>query len=190
MISYAQNAEDVLLNRAFARQSSGFYVDIGAGHPWVDSVTCHFYLHGWRGLNVEPRPRIASMLQKWRPLDLLAHCCISDRDGEIEFFEVQAPCVSTGDGGGLSTLDRDLANRYSEKGYEVTCHRTRQTTLASLLTKYEVRNIDFLKVDVEGHESQVIAGGDWNRWCPRVVVVERLHPSNMWTPQDVGSSSC
>ena len=54
MISYAQNAEDVLLNRAFAGRGDGFWIDVGASDPVVNSVTKHFSDHGWRGINVEP----------------------------------------------------------------------------------------------------------------------------------------
>ena len=56
MISYAQNFEDVILWRALRDVPNGFYIDIGAGHPVADSVTMHFYEHGWRGINVEPDP--------------------------------------------------------------------------------------------------------------------------------------
>ncbi len=57
MVSYAQNGEDVVLARVFGDRRAGFYVDVGAGHPVVDSVTKHFYDLGWRGINVEPLPR-------------------------------------------------------------------------------------------------------------------------------------
>ena len=54
ILSYAQNAEDVVLSRVFAAQEFGFYVDIGARHSVEDSVTLHFYERGWHGVNVEP----------------------------------------------------------------------------------------------------------------------------------------
>ena len=53
MISYAQNAEDVVLARVFAGRNTGRYVDVGACDPVRDSVTKHFYDHRWRGINVE-----------------------------------------------------------------------------------------------------------------------------------------
>ena len=57
MVSYAQNGEDVVLDRAFAGIRDGFYVDAGASHPVMDSVTKHFYDLGWSGVNVEPLSR-------------------------------------------------------------------------------------------------------------------------------------
>jgi hypothetical protein len=54
MISYAHNFEDVLLDRCFRNVSNGFYIDVGAWDPVVDSVTHHFYEKGWHGINGEP----------------------------------------------------------------------------------------------------------------------------------------
>jgi FkbM family methyltransferase len=176
MISYAQNGEDVLLARVFDETQKGFYVDVGAGHPWVDSVTCHFYLQGWTGLNIEPRGEIAELLAKWRPLDKLANCCVSDHPGTVEFFEVNLANSKIGDGGGLSTVDAELAAGYLATGFEVKGRTMPMVTLASLCEQYDLKEIDFLKVDVEGHESQVILSGDWQRWRPRVVIVESITP--------------
>ncbi len=188
MISYSQNREDVLLARVFKGQQSGYYVDIGAGHPWVDSVTCHFYLQGWRGLNVEPRPSMAGLLQQWRPLHQLAQCVVSEQRGQTEFFEVNLAGRCLGDGGGLSTVDSQLATKHARAGFEVVNHSTPVHTLASLLAEYQVGDIDFLKIDVEGHEGQVIMGGDWSRWRPRVIIAESIDPvthvdaSTEWRP--------
>jgi len=176
MISFAQNGEDVLLSRVFAGQATGSYVDVGAGHPWVDSVTCHFYLQGWRGLNVEPRPSIAQLLRQWRPQDMLEECGISDHEGEMTFFEINAEGGSCQDGGGLSTFDASVVEELSQGGFSIIRHQKRVITLAQLLAEHNIGTIDFLKVDVEGHEPQVIKGNDWRRWRPRVVVVEAITP--------------
>jgi hypothetical protein len=48
MYTYAQNFEDVMLNRLFHEQASGFYIDVGAWDPNMHSVTKHFYKGGWR----------------------------------------------------------------------------------------------------------------------------------------------
>ena len=54
MVSYSQNYEDVILQRALRNVSRGFYIDVGAAHPVHDSVTCHFYKSGWSGINIDP----------------------------------------------------------------------------------------------------------------------------------------
>lgn len=65
MISYAQNGEDVILNRLFPPEYKGFYVDAGAAHPDVHSVTRHFYERGWRGINIEPLQNFYDLVGSW-----------------------------------------------------------------------------------------------------------------------------
>jgi hypothetical protein len=71
-LSYAQRYEDVYLSRCFAGLREGFYIDIGAGHPVHDSASFAFYLQGWRGITVEPNPRLVRLTRAVRPRD----CCI------------------------------------------------------------------------------------------------------------------
>src|SRR2546422_7104389 len=67
--SYSQNAEDVRLWRVLQDLDDGFYVDVGAGHPNLDSVTQLFYERGWSGINIEPGPHYADLAEN-RPRDV------------------------------------------------------------------------------------------------------------------------
>ena len=69
MISYAQNFEDVILWRAFKDVNCGRYVDVGAFHPEIDSVTKWFYDQGWSGINIEPVPESFDALNAARSRD-------------------------------------------------------------------------------------------------------------------------
>ena len=82
MISYAQNYEDVLLARLFGGRTTGFYVDIGAMDPVLDSVTKHFYDLGWHGINVEPVKELFDDLVMQRPRDVNVCAAISDQPGD------------------------------------------------------------------------------------------------------------
>src|SRR5713101_373530 len=68
--SYAQNFEDVMLHRALADVEHGFYVDVGAGDPVIDSVTKAFYDRGWHGINIEPDRGYFAKLKAPRPRDV------------------------------------------------------------------------------------------------------------------------
>lgn len=176
MISFAQNSEDVLIARFFAGEPAQFYVDIGAAHPIYHSVTRHFYELGWRGINLEARQPLVDLLQLDRPDDRTLRICVSDQIGEQTFYEVHVAECREVDNGGLSTLDSGLAADYRERGFSVEEYTCPVTTLNHVLEREQVKEIGFLKVDVEGHEPAVIRGLDLNRWRPRLIILECTQP--------------
>ncbi len=169
MISYAQDGEDVMLRRLFPADHIGFYLDIGANDPVVDSVTNHFYDRGWRGINVEPITNLFERLQSARPRDINLNVGLSDQVGHLTFHESM-------DIPGWSTFSRDLANSYQNRGMTLRESLIPVTTLARICEEHVTKPIDFLKVDVEGFEREILAGADWSRWRPRVVIVEDAWP--------------
>jgi len=164
MISYAQNGEDVLLDRLFPH-GPGFYIDVGAHDPVHLSVTKHFYDRGWsESISTRNRWRFAR-LRDQRPRDINLNVGVSDREGTMTFYE--APGAT-----GWSTFSRAQADQLRARGLEVIERTVPVITLANLCDRYVNRPIDFLKIDAESHEAEVIRGGDWRRWRPRVVLVE------------------
>ena len=111
MISYAQNFEDVMLWRALGHVENGFYIDIGAQDPIVDSVSLAFYEKGWRGIHVEPTPRYAGMLRDHRPEDTVIQAAVGKTAGVLKFFEIPDT--------GISTADAGIAAGHKERGFEI-----------------------------------------------------------------------
>ncbi|MFN6119072.1 MAG: FkbM family methyltransferase [Actinomycetes bacterium] len=170
-VSYAQNSEDVMLWRALGHVRDGFWVDIGAAWPVEDSVTKWFSLRGWRGINVEPNPRLHAMLVDDRPRDLNLACAVADRAGTMT-LEMMSET-------GLSTLDTELAGTYRREGRVVESIDVPVLTLAEILGRHvpDDQEIHFLKIDVEGFEAPVVEGNDWSVKRPWIVVVEATRPS-------------
>jgi FkbM family methyltransferase len=169
MISYAQNYEDVALRRAFANQKSGFYVDVGAADPYYDSVTHWFYTAGWSGINIEPLHHWFTEFQVQRPRDTNLNVGIGRERGLRSFYEVSNQ--------GLSTFDDVAADAAAALGYTVAKHQVEVRTLADICHEFRPRRIDFLKVDAEGWEAEVLQGSDWRAYRPRVVLVEATRPN-------------
>ena len=117
VISSAQNNEDVLLNRVFFNQSSGFYVDIGAGDPNWDSVTNWFYRLGWRGINVDPNPIFMNSYSHWRKEDTFVNKGCSDESGLLTFTQVLQNDI--GQGWGLSSFDMNTELLAASNGFDV-----------------------------------------------------------------------
>ena len=166
MVSYADNHEDVLLQRALPADAGGFYIDVGAYDPTMHSVTRHFYDRGWRGINVEPNPAPFRRLHAERARDVNLNLGLSDRAGTLTIYEAPDACWS---------VDKDLLTGWFGADRSSIVERTiRVRTLADVCDEHVPAGatISFLKVDVEGHEHEVLRGGDWSRWRPRVVLVE------------------
>jgi FkbM family methyltransferase len=181
IVSYAQNFEDVILWRALKHVGHGFYIDIGAQDPVIDSVSLAFYEQGWRGVHVEPTAHYASKLRCERPDEDVVEAAIGAQEGAITFFEIAET--------GLSTGDAMIAQTHEADGYNVKCLDVRCLALSKVLDTYKDREIHWLKIDVEGMEEQVIASWSPSPVRPWIVVVESTRPTSMepsfddWEPQ-------
>jgi len=165
--SYAQNFEDVMLRRALNKVARGFYIDVGAQDPIVDSVSMGFYEEGWRGVHVEPVASYAARLRAQRPDELVVQAALGAQRGTLRFFDV----VETG----LSTADPNAAARYRESGRTVREIEVPCLTLAELMAPYVDTDVHWLKIDVEGYETAVLQG--WtSAVTPWIVVVESTAP--------------
>ena len=168
-ISFAQNREDILLDRVFNGRTDGFYIDVGACHPVFHSVTKFFYDRGWRGINIEPIPSAFEVLARDRPEDVNLQVGLSNREETLRFHEVPAAV-------GYSTFSSEQAELLRSWGYELIEHTVPVTTLARVCEQYAPGSIDFLKIDVESYEREVLEGSDWIRYRPRVVLIEATRP--------------
>ena len=169
-ISYAQNQEDVMLYRALRDVDNGFYIDVGAMDPVIDSVTKAFYDHGWRGINIEPNEEYSQKLQSERPHDINLATAVGREPGSICFYEVAHT--------GLSTTNAGYAQRHSEAGYQVERREVPCTTLDRICADYGVATVHFLKIDVEGSERGVLEGFSFETVRPWLVVVEATEPNS------------
>src|SRR5271165_325827 len=172
-VSYSLNFEDVILHRLFAGIQSGFYVDVGAGHPRFENDMFALYQRGWRGINIEPNRGFHALLDEERPRDINLWVALSDSlDGgsELTYYELS--------GSGLSTCDPEQGRMYQVSGRNVVMRVVPVTTLSTVLAEANVTHINILKVDVEGFEEKVLKGNDWERFRPDVVVVEATYPES------------
>lgn len=171
-LSYAQNLEDYVLWRALGEKPSGFYIDVGGGHPVADNVSCWFYLAGWRGIVVEPQENLARMYAHVRPRDAVFCGVAGAESGEAEFHVVDRLH-------GMSSLRADAAATAAQFGAHYTTVRAPMTTLDELIARESVSEIDFIKIDVEGAEAQVLAGLDLSRHRPKAMCIEAVAPGDM-----------
>jgi FkbM family methyltransferase len=168
-LSYAQNMEDYHLDVAFGGAHQGRYIDVGGGHPVAGSVSFWFYQRGWSGIVVEPQPDLAALHRRLRPRDTVVEAVIGRTSGEIDFFKIDRLH-------GLSTTVRGHAEAAGLHGVGFQTMKLPSISLADLCRTYEIDTVDFLKIDVEGGERDVLEGVDWSLCRPRIVVLEAVAP--------------
>lgn len=178
--SYSQEGEDMILRRIFERQSSGFYVDVGAHHPKRFSNTYFFYKKGWSGINVDAMPGSMKSFEKIRSRDINIEKPISSKKQILTYYAFNEPAIN-----GFSkqiSEARDGLNNYKIEFTKDIETSTLEEVIDENLPSNQV--VDFLSIDVEGLDFDVIKSMNIKKYRPKVILVEILGSSLSDLQQD------
>lgn len=173
--SYSQEGEDRVLSSLLFKLNggkhieSGFYVDVGAHHPYRYSNTLLFYRQGWHGINIDAMPGSMTLFQKQRPRDINLENGVGRKAETLKFFVFNEPA--------LNTFDENLAkSRCNEDWHIKATVDVPVLPLAEILKKHipKGQRLIFFSVDVEGFDLDVLQSNDWQEYRPEVVLVETL----------------
>ncbi len=170
---YSQEGEDVVLCRIFEFKENGFFIDIGAHHPTRFSNTYALYSRGWKGINVDATPGSMDIFRDLRPHDINLEMGVGDREGELNYFLFDEPALNT-----FSKERKDylLENTKFRVINEVV---VKVKTVTQILDTYlpPAQMIDFMTIDVEGLDLEILRSNDWSKYRPYIVLVEDLGES-------------
>jgi FkbM family methyltransferase len=169
--SYSQEGEDMILRRFFDRQPSGFYVDVGAHHPKRFSNTYYFYKRGWRGINIDAMPKSMEAFKKLRPRDINLEIPIGVRDEILKYYMFSEPAYNGFDGRLSASRHGVVENHVIESAVDLATRRLDDVLNENLPLG---QSIDFLTVDVEGLDLEVLQSNDWGKFRPTLVLAEIL----------------
>ena len=170
---YSQEGEDTILERIFDGKNNGFFVDVGAHHPKRFSNTYLLYLKGWRGINIEPMPGIKKKFDRIRPKDINLALGISEKARELTYHIFNETALNT-----FSEKEATIKDGSNNGKYHLLKKLKIATLpLAEVLKKYlpAKQEIDFMTIDVEGLDLEVIKSNDWNKYRPKIVLTEDLN---------------
>lgn len=168
---YAQAGEDAILygifNKKMQNGEKGFYVDIGAYHPITHSNTFRFYLNGWRGINIDACPGSMILFNKIRAQDINLEIGIGKVKGESTYYLLDEK----------STMNSFSKQNLNDHGMLEGVKKELQLEITTLEEIFDAhsnnfREIDFLSVDVEGLDYDVLDSNNWEKYRPKVIVVE------------------
>lgn len=145
----------------------GFYVDVGAFHPTLFSNTYFFYLNGWRGLNIEARPGSKRLFDRVRPKDINVELGVWRERATMTYHVIAEDSP-------MNSFSRDFLKQIEMLEHVKQEIPVQALPLAEIFERYlpAGQTIDFLDVDVEGHDLEVLESNDWKKFRPKVIVVE------------------
>lgn len=167
---YSQFGEDVLLAEIFGTKDKGLCVEVGANDGVNDSTTMYFERIGWDCVLVEPNPFLCEEIKVKRTA-LLAEFAVSDKEGDVTLFVAEGAERAHG----VSTINSDIESLEKIKSYGFSYKevQVKSKTLDNILDDLNVRGeIDFISIDVEGHELEALRGFSLGRWKPKIVLME------------------
>jgi FkbM family methyltransferase len=166
-VSFAQEGEDLILERLFEHQATGLYVDVGAHHPVRFSNTYLLYRRGWRGVNIDAAPGSMAAFERMRPRDVNLEVGVTARAETRELYVFDEPA--------LNTFDAERARSLERPPYKITgVHPVQCAPLAQLLREHAIGEIDLLSIDAEGFDFEVLQTVDWDVARPKVVITEHF----------------
>ena len=168
-ISWAQEGEDLILARFFEQKKNGFYIDVGAHHPKRFSNTQYFYLRGWRGINIDANIDSIKLFSKYRPKDKNICIGIGPSNSSMKYYKFQESALNTFSSSRYESLKdtwriKDIINIPISPLSEV---------LKQNMPKQQ--HIDFMNIDVEGLDYEVLLSNDWNKYRPDYLLIEILN---------------
>ena len=167
-LSFSQTGEDRVLS-FYLPEQSGFYVDVGANDPLRLSSSFIFYMKGWRGIAIDANEVLVNRFRRTRKQDICVVAAVSDSERDVIFHRSDSHAVSTIDNATYQAWQRRWKFR-PENQVEL---RTRTlTSILQMALPDQAIKIDFLSIDVEGHEFQVLSGLDFSLYRPRMIAVE------------------
>ncbi len=161
--SYSQEGEDLLLNRYFKNKPTGFFCDVGSFHPKQYSNTYLFYQKGWRGINIDPRPGSKEIFDQARPHDINLELGIADQPGGKLVYSMYSNPV-------YNSFSSEAVEEVEKIGEVLVEIQSLEYVFDTYLPKG--MSIDFLSIDVEGFDLEVLKSNNWSRYSPEVVIVE------------------
>ena len=161
--THANHQEDLEVLKFFCNQP-GVFVEAGANHPVEGSQTYLLEQHGWRGVLIEPNPKLASLCREQRPDSRVFECAVVQPGGPDQVL-MAIPADQTDAQASITAAEQNITNAQAT----FVCPAR---TLDSILNEAGINRIDFFSIDLEGYEAMALLGFSWERWKPQLLSVE------------------
>ena len=156
-IHYGEFGEDIMVNRFFKNKEIGLYIDIGAYHPFKGSLTQKLYKKGWHGVNIDISKTSIDLFKIARPKDININCAIGKVTEETIFFENSK----------INQQNSLIRQNLNQKEVEIKCYE-----LNDILIFNKIEKVDYINIDTEGTELDVLKGLSFQKIKPSLLTIE------------------
>ena len=169
----SQFGEDKKIIKLFDKDKKGIYVDVGCFHPIRQNNTYLMHRLGWSGINIDLNPLSIELFNIARPKDINICAAVSNKRGVRNlFFDHQLSSLNTISKNHTLFIKKIFGTRNLIK------KKIKTTTLTNLLKRRKIKRVDFMNIDIEGHELEVLKTLNFNYFHIKVICIEILMNKN------------
>tara|TARA_B110000858_G_C17770585_1_gene459390 strand:- start:891 stop:1577 length:687 start_codon:yes stop_codon:yes gene_type:complete len=168
--SYSAFGEDVEIKKHFKKNFKGFYVDVGCYHPIKANNTLLLHQRGWTGINIDINKLSIDLFNFCRPKDVNLNLAISKKKIERVYYQKELSL--------LNSIKRKQAKAAFQGKILTKKIKSKSLNRVLELSKFKNQKIDFLDIDVEGADFEVLSSLNFKKYAPKLISIE-IMPENL-----------
>ena len=165
-LAYSHWGIDLIITKLLNSKNKGIYIDVGCHHPFLNNHSYLLYKSGWEGINIDIDYNSIDMFNFFRKSDVNIQTAVTDHKGEVDLFFYHNRAAK-------NTISKEFGSDAKEQ------KKINSDTLNNIIenSKFKNSKIDFVSIDVEGNEMNVLNGFDLKKYKPKLILLEFILPN-------------
>ncbi len=165
-LAYSHWGVDLIITKLLNSKNKGIYIDVGCHHPFLNNHSYLLYKSGWEGINIDIDYNSIDMFNFFRKSDVNIQTAVTDHKGEVDLFFYHNRAAK-------NTISKEFGSDAKEK------KKINSDTLNNIIenSKFKNSKIDFVSIDVEGNEMNVLNGFNLKKYKPKLILLEFILPN-------------
>ena len=165
-LAYSHWGIDLIITKLLNSNNNGIYIDVGCHHPFLNNHTYLLHKSGWEGINIDVDYSSIDMFNFFRKSDVNIQTAVTDHKGEVDLFFYHNRAAK-------NTISKEFGSDAKEK------KKINSDTLNNIIenSKFKNSKIDFVSIDVEGNEMNVLNGFNLKKYKPKLILLEFIQPN-------------